>query len=388
VFDVSIQDKKVLEALDIFARAGAFKALDIGFKNIQVENGRLKIDLADRIHYPCLAGIVIQAKNYTKKINCGGPAYKDYEADWPETPRFLATLDFYQDWAEAQFGPEAGAAIAPIFARIDGKHPQPSTWIGGPGGIVPDKRPWEAVAKEYQFVDELAALRPFVKGKGNEERFAYWLSNFSYMREIARLECLWAEYNSGLENIKSQSDDVSRAAMAAEILLPLRKRLVEVLKNIYGFLLATVSNSGEMGTVANWEQHLLPGLMLRPGQELEKILQKELPAEAQLPKTYEGPARVIVPAARTLLSPDEALNLKVLILSREQPTEAALYWREMGRGEYAAAPLQKLARGVYNVSCPANGKDLEYYVKVRVSSGEIYFPATAPVLSQTAVRME
>ena len=388
VFDVSIQDKKVLEALDIFARAGAFKALDIGFKNIQVENGRLKIDFADRIHYPCLAGIVIQGKNYTRKINCGGPAYKDYEADWPETPRFLATLDFYQDWAEAQFGPEAGEAIAPIFARIDGKHPQPSTWIGGPGGIVPDKRPWEAVAKEYQFVDDLAALRPLVKGKGNEERFSYWLGNFSYMREIGRLECLWAEYNSALENIKRQTDGAARAAVATEILLPLRKRLVKVLKDIYGFLLATVSNTGEMGTLANWEQHLLPGLMQRPGEELEKILQKELPAEAQLPKTYDAPARVIVPAARTLLSPGEALNLKVLILSREPPTEAALYWREMGKGEYVAAPLQKLARGVYRVSCPANGKDLEYYIKVRVSNEEIYFPATAPALSQTAVRME
>jgi hypothetical protein len=208
------------------------------------------------------------------------------------------------------------------------------------------------------------------------------------MREIGRLECLWAEYNSALENIKRQTDGAARAAVAAETLLPLRKRLVKVLKDIYGFLLATVSNTGEMGTLANWEQHLLPGLMQRPGEELEKILQKELPAEAQLPKTYDGPARVIVPAARTLLSPGEALNLKVLILGREPPTEAALYWREMGKGEYVAAPLQKLARGVYRVSCPANGKDLEYFIKVRVSNEEIYFPATAPVLSQTAVRIE
>jgi len=388
VFDISIQGHKVLEKLDIFDRVGAFKALDFQFKNIFVENSRLNIDFTDRIHYPCVAAIMIQGKNYTKKINCGGPAYKDYEADRPETPRYMATLDFYQDWAEAQFGPEAGPAIAPIFARLDGKHPQPSTWIGGPGGIVPDIRPWETVAKEYQFVDELASLLPKVKGKGNEERFAYWLASFSYMREIAHLECLWAEDNAALENIKNKTDQKSRAVMAAETLLPLRKRMVEVLKSIYGYLLATVSSTGEMGTVANWEQHLLPGLMTRPGEELQKILEKELPAEAQLPKTYDGPARVIVPAARTLLGPAEPLNLKVIILSKEQPADAALFWREMGKGEYVALPLQRLARGVYQVFCPGGDKDFEYYVKVRVNNEEIYFPPIAPLLSQTVVRMD
>lgn len=388
VFDISLQGQKVLDKLDIFARAGALKVLDIRFKNIIVENGRLSIDFADRIHYPCIAGITIQGKNVIRKINCGGPAFKDYESDWPETPRFLATLDFYQDWAAAQFGPEAGAAVAPIFVRLDGRLPQPSAWIGGPGGIGPDTRPWETVEKEYQFVEEMASINPRIKGKGNEERFAYWLANFSYMREVSRLECLWGEYNTSLENIKAEADEKSRASMAREVLLPLRKRMVDVLKAVYGFLLATVSTTGEMGTVANWEQHLLPGLLKRPGEELEKILQSELPAEAQLPKTYDGPARVIIPAARTLLRAGEPLHLKVMILSREQPEEAALFWREMGRGEYRAVPLERLTRGVYQVFCPGSGKDLEYYVRIKISSGDVFFPATAPRLSQTAVRIE
>ncbi len=388
VFDISLQGQKVLSKLDIFARAGRLRALDIGFKNIIVENGHLNIDFSDRIHYPCVAGIAVRGKNSLRKINCGGAAFKDYESDWPETARFLATLDFYQDWAAAQFGPEVGAAIAPIFARLDGRLPQPSTWIGGPGGIAPDTRPWETIAKEYQFVDELASIKPRIKGKGNTERFAYWLANFSYMREVSRLECLWAEYNACLKNIKARADENSRASLAREVLLPLRKRLVDALKSVYSYLLATVSTTGEMGTVANWEQHLLPGLMKKPGEELREILKSELPAEAKLPETYGGPIRIIIPATRTLLRADEPLHLKVIILSQEQPEEAALFWREMGRGKYQAIPLEKLAGGVYQVSCPSSGKDLEYYVRVKMSTGDLYFPATAPELSQTAVRIE
>ena len=52
VFDVSVQGRKVLEDFDIFARAGKFRAVDHRVENVVVSDGRLVIDLADRIHYP------------------------------------------------------------------------------------------------------------------------------------------------------------------------------------------------------------------------------------------------------------------------------------------------------------------------------------------------
>jgi hypothetical protein len=162
--------------------------------------------------------------------------------------------------------------------------------------------------------------------------------------------------------------------------------MVGALKELYGHLLATVSSPGELGTVANWEQHLLPELILRPGEELEKVLGKEIPPEARLPQAYDGPLRVIVPTARTLLAQGEALKLKVIVLSRDWPLEALLYWRELGKGEYAAVPLRHLARGVYEVSCPETAKDLEYYVEVRTDKEEARFPPTAPLVNQTVVR--
>jgi hypothetical protein len=385
VFDISVQGKKVLEKLDIFAQVGSDRALDRLFKNIAAENGRLDIEFADRIHYPCIAGIVIEGKEFSRKINCGGGAYQDYEADWPETPRYAPTLDFYEDWAAHQFGQDVAAEAAAIFARIDGHLPQPNVWTG-PGGLKPDLRPWEEVQKEYRFVDELASLEPRIAGQGSTERFIYWLDSFMYMREMAHLECLWAEYDKAKEAVKSQADEMAGADLAARTLLPIRERLVTTVKALYGYLLATVSNPGEMGTIANWEQHLLPAILLKPGVELQKILKQELLASAQLSNSYDGPPRVIVPTVRTLLAPGEALSLRVMILASGQPAEAALYWRGMGTGRYAAVPLQKIARGVYRVTCPDTSGDLEYYIKVRFNAEEIFFPATAPRTNQTVIR--
>jgi len=123
VFDVLLQGRLVLDDFDIFARVGKFRALDLTFWGIEVTDGMLVIDLADRIHYPALAGLVVKGPGFVKKINCGGPAVLDYEADWPETARHLPALDLYEDWCRAQFGPEAAAEAAAVFAHADGRHP-------------------------------------------------------------------------------------------------------------------------------------------------------------------------------------------------------------------------------------------------------------------------
>jgi hypothetical protein len=385
VFDVSIQGKKVLEKLDIFARAGQFQPLDLRFAGIDVADGTLAIEFADRIHYPAIAGIVVRGKDLVRKINCGGPRQGDYEADWPESPRFAPVADFYADWAASEFGPAAGQAAGALFSRIDGRLPQINVWTG-PGGLKPDPRPWADVEKDYGFVDELAALRPEISGKGSEERFGYWLNTFLYMREAARLECLWGEYEKAAAPLKKPGDAGAKAALAEKVLVPIRERLAECVKTLYGHLLATVSNSGELGTVANWEQHLIPSIILKPNEDLAKILGRELPAAAGLPRSYGGPPRLIVPAARTLLATGEPLDLKVIILAAEPPTEASLFWRPLGREEFQSLPLVHIARGVYGVTCPETARDLEYYLKARVGDEEVFFPAAAPALCQTAVR--
>ena len=154
------------------------------------------------------------------------------------------------------------------------------------------------------------------------------------------------------------------------------------------FLLAAITTTGGMGTVANWQQHLLPNLLIKPGEELAKILGEKLPEDASLPLSYNGPARMIVPTARTSLTAGEDLRLKVIVIGSEKPEKAQLYWRPLGQGEFETVPLQHVARGVYSVQIPANrisGRDMEYFVQASVGAATVRFPATAPAMNQTVV---
>jgi hypothetical protein len=385
VFDILIQGRKAAENVDIFAAAGLLKAYDLTFRDIPVSDGRLVIDFADRIHYPAVAGIVVAGKGFVRKINCGGPAVLDYEGDWPETARHLPALDLYEDWCRAQFGPEAAADAGAVFARIDGHHPVPVTWIGGPGNIQPDPRPWAEVAPAYAFVEDLAALGPRISGRGSRERYDYWLANFRYMREVARFNCLWAVYDGAVEKAKSSKNDTAKKAILTAEALPVRAEMAAALRRIFDSLLAMVSTTGELGTIANWEQHLLPGAWERPEAELREMLDGELPGDVGLSRAYDGPPRAVVPAVRTSLEAGERFSLKALVLSKDKPGSVELCWREMGRGAFRSVPLENLARGVYRLTLPAPAAAIEYFVEVKAGGETVRFPATAPEKNQTVI---
>lgn len=395
VFGIRIQDREVINRLDIFAEAGVTTAFDCTFENIHVTGGQLEIQFIRQIGNPCIAGIVVEGEQLSRKINCGGPAYKDYAPDWPPfdgKPRDLPADDFYQDWALRQFGPEVAERIAEIFTSIDGKFPETFVWTDGPGGLRPDARPWNQVRTEYAFVERLAALRPHVKGADQLERFDYWLNQFRHAKAAARVRCTWARYNQAMEKVKAEEDPDTQKQLAKETALPLRIQLLRQVARAYRYLLATVTTTAEMGTVANWEQHILPGLLETPGEELAQILGEPLPADALPSKQYTGTPRVVVPTVRTSIMNGEILSLKVLILDREPPRSTLLFWREMGCGSFSAVALSHVARGVYSVSLPrdaARGMGIEYYVRVERNAGELlYFPVTAPALNQTVVIVE
>jgi hypothetical protein len=391
VFDVKLQGRTVLTNLDIFAKVGKNRALDYTYTDVRVTNGWLDIEFVPRVEFPSIAAIVVEGDRFTKKINCGGPAYADYSADLPAAPVpatvLPSTRDFYVDWALHEFGPEAGAAAAAIFEKIDGALPKPCTWIDGPGGIQPDARPWAQVEQEYTFVDEFAALSPKVKGEGSQERYDYWLNTFIYLRAVGEVNCAWGEYNRVMTKIKQEKDAAAQRDVARQLALPVRIRMVRLVGVVFDHLLATVSTTGELGTVANWNQHNLPGLLTKPGEELAKLLGEPLPAQAQLTQSYHGPTRIIVPTKRTSLALDEALKLKVIILSEAPPRAATLHWRKLSERRFAAIPLTLVARGVYSVQLPAGVKDdFEYYIQVDPErGGPFYCPATAPKLNQTVV---
>lgn len=418
VLGAKIQGRTVIEHLDIFDAAGKDRALDYSFSEVAVTDGRLLIEFVREVEFPSIAAIAVQGKTagsnrepgraFERKINCGGPAWNGFEADlplsgqnpWPKgRPRDLPARDFYDDWAAAHFGPGAADDLAALFTRLDGgpqtawqggkaaNLPRPATWVSGPGGINPDTRPWAEVSGEYAFVDEMAAMRPRIRGSGNLERFDYWLNSFRYLRAMGRTNCLWAEFNAAMEKVKAEEGIEARQRMARETALPLRKDLVSCVADVHRYLLATVTTPGGMGNVANWQQHLLSGLLEKPGEELAGILGSELPEDAMPSKKYTGEPRLFVPTARTLVAPGEDLALRAIVLGA-RPSAVSVHWRTMGRGAFFRIPMDHLNRGVYGTVLPAEPalSDLEYYVEAQCGDGEsLVFPPTAPDLNLTVV---
>lgn len=393
VFDVKLQNKTVLERLDLVDRVGLACALDCTFDGIMVTDGTLAIDFVAHAAESLIAAIEITGRDFTRAINCGGLAYEHYSTDPepPKTPsRDLPTLDFYRDWARALFGARGAEEIGVYFAKLDGKLPRPCDWKNGPGGINPDARPWAEVAKEYEFVDEMARLRGRVKGAGNLERFDYWLDNFKYMRAVAELKCVWHRFIEAMKAAEAIQDRDERARYARKHALPRLEEMTERVEEIYEYLLNTVSNTGEMGTIANWDQSIVPEVIHLTQRALIEAMGEALPEEAQTEQEYEGRPRIVVPTLRGMLTAGETLVLKVIVLDEGETKHADLYWRIMGQGQFQRVPLSHVARGVYQVQLPqaADAETFEYYVEVQPGKGRrVYFPATAPAMNQTVVVM-
>ena len=391
IFGVNIQGEPYLKNLDIYAEAGKNTALDYSFEKIVVIGGGLVIDFIRQQDYPVIAAIAVEKDDFSLKINCGGPEYNDYAADWVKAhPRDLATDDFYDDWALSQFGSEAADKISLLFRDIDGQLPRPSDWVNGPGGFKPDTRDWEEVSKEYEFVKELEKLRPRIKGSGNMERFDYWLNNFKYMMKTAELNCAWGRFNLAMERVKAENDSSARQSSAIDISLSVFSEMTNITREVFKYLLATVSTNGEMGTVANLNQHVLPKVIEETGKELSEAIGENFIGISVLNiMDYSGEVRVIVPTVRSSVMDGEVLKLKVIILDKNPPKQAELLWRSMGIGEFTRVSLKHVNRSVYTVQFPLDGiKDegIEYYIKVLTNDGnEKYFPATAPEINQTVV---
>jgi hypothetical protein len=389
--DFKLQGKTVVEGLDIFARVGKFAALGLVFDNVEVTDGWLRLRIKARNSWPCISTIAIEGAGFVRKINCGGPAYRDYEADievGEKKGRSLPCDDFYADWAAANFGPEAFAAIGQLFASIDGK--VPISVAGGcpSGSLAPDARAWEQLREQYAFVDQLAAIRPQVKGRGNLDRFDYWLNTFRYHCLLAEIRCALGVFETAMKQAEAASDPSVRRKQAESTALPAYKEVVRLYGEAYRSLLATVNTPGGLATVVNLENHsqFWSVAIDKPATRLTAALGGPLPSDAVPPKQYQGAPRLIVPTVRTLLARGEVLQLRVIVLDNQPPRSAAVLWRPLGAGEFRAIRLKHVARAVYQVELPLPRQDFEYRIEATTAGGvKLTWPATAPEMNQTVL---
>ena len=102
VFGVSVQGQPLVKSLDIFAKVGQNHALDLTMKDVRVKDGSLVIDFACETEFPWIAAIAVEGKTddsnqfpgrpFSRKINCGGPAYKDADQREAQSRRAQGAL--------------------------------------------------------------------------------------------------------------------------------------------------------------------------------------------------------------------------------------------------------------------------------------------------------
>lgn len=395
VFGAMIQGRQVVTNLDIFARVGKNKALNLEYKDIIVKNGMLSIEFTKEVEFPCIAGIAVagmtKAANqlageaYSRKINCGGGKEGDYEADresggtYPTSPRNRAMPieDFYYDWSLANFGKEVAEPAGKIFARIDGLAAmQVSDWVKGPGGLKPNGEAWENVKQRYAFVAELANLREKVNGGGNLERFDYWLNTYRAMLAMSEVSCLRGKL------------DREVGAKKYDEALKTRIELAQAWTKLMTLQVIIVTTPGELGTIANLEQHSRSFLKIIEAHDtaLEKALGRPLPDEVNPGKEYTGPARIIVPTVRSQVAKGEALSLQIMVLASRPCPSVTVRVRELGAWHWKKSDVKHLGQAVYRAALPVMDKDYEYYVEAKMEDGKkLIWPATAPAMSQTVV---
>ncbi|MFG0251364.1 MAG: malectin domain-containing carbohydrate-binding protein, partial [Phycisphaerales bacterium JB038] len=409
VFGIKLQGEQVVEGLDVFARVGSDTALDLSFADVEVAEAGLLIDFTREVEYPFIAGIEVvgaDASATARRINCGGGMVESYEADLPVLGSFpelasrdrdLPCVDFYHDWARAQFGEAVATEAAALFASLDGgagayqqgkrTHlPRPSDWRAGPGGIVINSEPWERERARYAFIAELEALRPRVQGEANRERFDYWLNTFRFLRAVGEAGCRRGELDALVQRLDKVEDATARQRLAREEALPVRLRLARVWEEMLTLQLQVVSTPGELGTIANLEQHVRGHNQFLSGHDerLAAWLGEALPAAVEPGGRYRGEPRLIVPTVRTVAVEGERLRLRAIVLSHGEVERLTARWRPLGRGAWREVSGRHLGRGVYELALPGlDGRGLEYVLEAEVAGRRLRWPATQEGVGQT-----
>jgi hypothetical protein len=262
--------------------------------------------------------------------------------------------------------------------------PRQGDWTG-PGGVIVDTLPWEQRAADYAFVDRIESWQKLVKGAGQQERFDYWLNFFRYHRAFGKFASALGQTEKLLQKLEKQGAPDPSGYL--DTFVAQRIQLMTAIREALGYLLAYASTPGDLGTIANWQQHLMVYNVQGQADRIEKLTGRKLPPEAMPSRELLDIKKLLVPTVRTQVVRGENMPVR-LILYGIDPAEAIVKFRPLGAKTYQQLEFRNVGRGVYRAEIPSGSltDDFEYHISVKEKTGKIYlWPATAPDRDQTVV---
>jgi hypothetical protein len=390
---------------------------DPGLTMPQLWVGRMRRDAADAYAYGCNGFFGIHWRTRVLSMNVSALAKAAWDQSWnPEkdkriTPeevkdyltrmekgdakvRDLETLDFYKEWCRKQFGPEVSNQMAKIFSSLDGVKmktvkleagltnlPRPALWLGGPGGLLENKHPWDSVKTIYNFIDDIDKLRTLVSGSGNLERFDYWLNQFRYLKAAGKLACTVGVFNSEAKKLTLMNDTEKKELVNGKM-IPLIKEEAEELKDVHFYLISAITTWGGIGNVANWQQHIIPNQIL-PHIRLVKDLAGDTSWINNLySKNMIGVSKILVPSPQNMIEAGKDYTVKVICFN-VNPGKAKIFWRPLGNNKYEESDLKRISDTYWLATIPSGSikEDFEYYIQIEEKKNFL-FPASTPAINQ------
>jgi hypothetical protein len=363
--------------------------------------GRIRKDAYDAYNYGCdgLMGIHWRTINVAPMASALAKAAWEM-GDWinkEQGDRDLDAGDLYQEWASKQFGKEYADEIAEIFTSIDGgplyisgkneresKLYRTSDWNKGPGGLRIAKMNTDVINAKYAFIEDLVFYMDKIQGISNKERLLYWIHTFKYSRNTAILGNTLFELDSLMILVLDHTSYVKKKEFIIEHVIPKRILANKNWQNMVHQLLSVVQTKGEMGTVANLQQHNMDylALLTKYDAQIISISGEPLPASALPDQKYSGPDRIIVSTRRTMITKSEDFKLKIIVLSEDSIKKSTLCWRKLGAEKYKKRSIDFIKQGhgiCFLKASEFSNSDFEYYLTVELSKNDILrFPTAAP----------
>jgi hypothetical protein len=243
------------------------------------------------------------------------------------------------------------------------------------------------VKVRFGFIDEYEKLRPLVSGKGNLERFDFWLNQFKYLEAFEKLACTMNNYRKEAKNLEILKDE-EEINVAVEKLKTLVKQEADELREIHKYLISSVTTWGGFGNITNWQQHNIPLQILPQIRQIVNITGDSLWVDGLFPDNIAEVSRIIVPSPQTMIGKGNDYTVKVICFNIK-PETARIYWRPLGNKEYQQADLKKISETYWMATIPSVRitDDFEYYIRIN-DAKEYLFPSSAPIINHAVVQIK